>query len=228
MKELKRNCIFISNWGSGIIVSAVCLLILSSCHHSETENYPSGRLMVEKTMKGKKLDGLLTSWYENGKIKQKADYRNDRLDGKLINWYGNGELQLEEDYRDGVKNGVSKSWDQEGNLIEEKHYKNDTLEGSYKMWFSSGMLKVEGNYHVGMFHGKWNYYSEEGIKVGIGDFVGGTGILNGFDLLGKKIHTVHYSKNKKEGEEIEYNPDGSMKETRVFEQDKIVRTIKGK
>ena len=205
----------------------ITLVLLAGCHHTEREFYPSGKPMIEKTCKGKKLDGAMVMWYASGTIKQKAMYRNDKLEGLLECWYANGSKELEEMYGIGMRNGRSRNWDEQGNLLEEKYYRNDTLNGSYKMWFSTGILKIDGYYNSGLYHGKWQYFSEVAMKVGEGIFVNGTGVLIGYDAMGHKNHEVNYLKNKKQGNEIEYDPNGRVKETKVFEQDRIVRVIKG-
>jgi uncharacterized protein len=226
---IERKCTFILTCRTKAYFSFfLVLLFCAACHHTETELYPSGKLMVKKTLKGKKLDGELNIWYESGFIKQKADYRNDQLEGLLQCWYANGNVEIQEEYTHGKRNGRSRHWDDEGNLLEEKHFKDDVLDGSYKLWFGSGIQKIDGVYHGGLFHGKWKYYSEYGIVVGEGDFVNGTGVLLGYDAKGNRNHEIHYVNNKKQGDEIEYNQDGTIRETRIFNQDKIVRVIKGK
>lgn len=225
---MKRNCIFIESGRAGYWIPVLFILLLcSACHHTEREFYPSGKLMMEKTTKGKQLDGVLTIWYESGIVKQKATYKNDLLDGKLESWYANGNKEQEESYSSGIKNGKSLLYDESGNLIEEKNFEKGVQNGSYKMWYPSGILKIEGTYRNGFFNGRWQYFSNIGSKVGEGNFADGTGTLVGYDSKGNKNHEVSYSRGKKQGNEIEYNADGSIKETKIFEQDRIVKVIKG-
>jgi antitoxin component YwqK of YwqJK toxin-antitoxin module len=225
---MKRNSIFMNSAKEKFLLPFLILLLaVVACHQTVREYYPSGKLMIEKTIKSKKLDGTYKMWYESGSIKQIAVYHKDKLDGLLECWYANGRKELEEMYANGLKNGKACYWDEQGNLLEEKFFRNDSLDGSYKMWFYTGVLKIEGSYHSGLFDGKWLYYNNFGSKVGEGYFTKGAGTLTGFDGAGHKIHEVSYSKNKKHGNEIEYNLDGSIKETKVYFQDKIVKVIKG-
>jgi antitoxin component YwqK of YwqJK toxin-antitoxin module len=225
---MKRNCTFIRRVEGTIylLIFFICFLAVG-CHHTEQEKYPSGKIMIEKSMKGKKLDGGLKMWYESGSVKQKAIYKSDKLYGLLECWYVSGTKESEEMYVNGLKNGKSRSWDEEGNLLEEKNYVNDTLNGEYKNWYTTGIMKIEGTYRVGLYHGKWQYFNQIGVKVGEGNFVDGNGILVGYDDNGKKNHEVNYVKNKRQGKEIEFNSDGSIRETKEYSQDKIVKVIKG-
>jgi uncharacterized protein len=225
---MKRICIFIKSVKGAVFLLIVFICFLAvACHHTEQEKYPSGKIMIEKSLRGKKLDGGLTMWYESGSVKQKANYKNDKLEGSLICWYASGNKESEVKYADGLKNGKSLSWDEEGNLLEEKNYVNDTLNGEYRIWYPTGILKIEGTYRAALYHGKWQYYNQMGVKGGEGNFTDGTGMLIGFDDYGKKNHEVNYVKNKRQGNEIEFNSDGSVKETKIFDQDKIIKITKG-
>jgi len=225
---LKRNCIFINSVRRAVYLSILFIFFFcAACHHKEVEKYASGKLMIEKTLKGKSLDGPFTMWYESGSVKQKANYKNDKLEGLLESWFASGNKESEEMYDAGLRNGKSRSWDEEGNLLEEKNFHSDSLNGEYKMWYSTGILKISGTYRAAFYHGKWEYFNDIGVKVGEGNFSDGTGILIGYDGNGRKNHEVNYVKNKRQGKEIEYNADGSIKVTKVFEQDKIVKVIAG-
>jgi antitoxin component YwqK of YwqJK toxin-antitoxin module len=226
--KMKRNSIFMNSGKVKYLFPFLILFIaITACHQTVRENYPSGKLMIEKTIKSQKLDGIYKMWYESGSVKQIALYHNDKMDGLLECWYANGTKELEEMYANGLKNGKARYWDEQGNLLEEKFFRNDSLDGLYKMWYYTGVLKIEGSYHSGLYNGKWLYYNDFGSKVGEGNFIDGAGTLTGFDGSGHKIHEVSYMKNKKQGNEIEYNLDGSIKETKVYNQDKIVKVIKG-
>jgi len=206
---------------------AIAAFSFSSCRKTVKESYRSGKPMSEKQFIGKKLDGKFTLWYESGSIQQQALYRKDKLEGCMTRFYANGNKELEENFSNGLKNGKSLSWDQDGNLLEERNYTNDTLSGPYRMYYSSGVPKIEGHYSTGLYEGKWLYYSETGSKVGEGVFSKGSGILIGYDAQGHKIREVNYLKNRKNGKEIRFNPDGSIAETLYYESDKLLKALKG-
>ena len=210
---------------SAFILLVLTLILCTSCHRTEKTYYRPGVPKVEMTYSGKKLDGIYRMWYQTGALKQQAFYKNDKLEGKLESWYPNGNRELQEEYANGVRNGKSVSWDEFGNKKEEKNYRNDTLDGKYQLWYESGIQKIDGNYKKGMFDGKWQYYSQFGTLVGEGIFQKGCGVLVGYGATGHKIHEVHYIGNKREGDEIEYNADGSIKNKTVYKQDRIIEVL---
>jgi antitoxin component YwqK of YwqJK toxin-antitoxin module len=150
-------------------------------------------------------------------------YRNDQLDGTMTRWYVSGVKETEENYRHGQKSGKSCTWDENGNLIEERNYLKDTLDGDYRLYYPTGIVNIEGKYRNGLYHGKWQYFAATGAKVGEGNFVDGTGLLVGLDNRGRKNHEVHYERNRKNGVEAEYNSDGSVKWSRMYMNDKLIR-----
>ena len=226
-KRMKKNFYpIIKNKIFLVVILVSATLLCSSCRKTVKEYYASGKLMAEKQFTGKKLDGKFTLWYESGNLQQQASYRKDKLDGKMTRFYANGNKELEESFTNGFKNGHSLSWDEEGNLIEERTYVNDTLNGHYRMNYASGIPKIEGYYASGLYEGKWQYFSETGNKVGEGNFTKGSGVLTGYDSAGHKNREVNYTGNKKNGKEIRFNPDGSIAETLVYKEDKLVKAFK--
>lgn len=208
------------------LIFLVFAVLISACSRTDKSYFPSGKIMEERSYKGKKLNGPYRSWYENGTMKQEAEYRNDKLNGKMRRWSVNGVLEAEEYYKDGLRQGKCTSWDELGNLLEEKTYLNDTLNGEYHYFYNTGVPKIEGTYSMGLYHGKWNYYSETGLLVGSGDFREGTGLLLGLDPMGRKTHEIHYFKNMKDGEEVSYGADGSILEKTIYSKDKVVSSVK--
>ncbi len=221
-----KKHLLISRFVSFILL-AIVISTLMSCRKTVKEYYPSGKLMAEKNYCGQKLDGKFTYWFESGVIQQQALYRKDKLDGTMTRLYGNGNKERQENYVNGLKYGKAVSWDTEGNITEERNYKNDTLDGPYTFWYPTGIPKVEGHYKSGLYHGKWQYFSEIGIKVGEGNFNKGTGVLFSYDHLGHKTSEVNLEGNKKHGKEIRFNPDGSIRETMIYDHDKLVKVLKG-
>jgi len=203
----------------------IVIVMFSSCRRVVEEQYPSGKKMTRKEYRGGKLDGIFRMWYEGGGLQQEAIYRNDKLEGRMLRFFGNGGKELEEYYVNGMRNGTSSLWDNMGNLLEVKSFRNDTLHGPFKAFFTSGMLNIEGSYESGFYQGHWSYYSENGIKVGEADFDRGSGLLKGYDMMGRKIREVEYRNNLKHGYETEYNTSGSVIGKILYENDKIVRII---
>jgi antitoxin component YwqK of YwqJK toxin-antitoxin module len=195
---------------------------LYACHKVEREYHQNGKLRSERKMLGSKMDGPFRIWYESGVMQQEAFYRNDILNGKMIRWYANGNKESEENYVEGLKNGTFRTWDEYGNLVEEKNFLNDTLHGKYRLYYSSGISRIEGAYSHGLYEGKWEYFSATGLKVGEGNYQKGTGVLSGYNSLGKKIHEVIYVNNQKNGNEVEFNPDGTPKSIKIFRNDSLI------
>ena len=103
----------------GRVLVLCVLILLTGCHHTEKELYPSGRLMSEKTLKGKKLDGAYKTWYENGVMESQREINANKKHGLSFAWFKDGSLMLSEEYENdlllkgsyfkkGDKNPVSK------------------------------------------------------------------------------------------------------------------------
>ncbi|MCX6305148.1 MAG: toxin-antitoxin system YwqK family antitoxin [Bacteroidetes bacterium] len=209
-----------------IVVLVVAALLLASCSRTKTEYWPNGNKKSEIHTDGDKYEGAASYWYDDGTLQNSCNYRNNLVDGVLRSYYPSGRIQAEQYFTGGKLNGTVKSWDKEGNLQSEAHYRNDVIHGRYAEYYENKALKLEGNYLDGDHEGLWLYYDPSGMIVGEGNFTRGTGVQKSFYENGTTKQLTHYTKNKKDGEEVFFKPDGSPDVVNVFVLGKLVNKIK--
>lgn len=100
------------------------------------------------------------------------------------------------------------------------------LDGPYTEWYDNGQLWVEGFYQQGQRQGVWKYYSFDDKVV---EYSGSyhadqrEGAWHYFDTLGRVKTVQSYRNGKRDGEYKIFNTeDGSVKELRVYENDKLI------
>ena len=201
---------------------------LSSCSDSKDKNvvrtyWENGNLKSELRYKDDKLNGECFWYYYNGKPEMKTTYLMDELNGETVRWYENGNIQSRYYVVNDQYEGVFESYNVYGALVKREHYKKGVLHGSLTQWYDSGKVFLEGGYNEGMFHGKWMMYYEDGAVGSVSDFDNGSGVQKGFAADGETlIALINYRDNVKDGEEIRYNTDGSVKEVLIWNEGEFV------
>ncbi len=69
------------------------------------------------------------------------------------------------------------------------------------IFFKNGTLKMEGEYRNNKRTGLWKRYNEKGILIA----------------------EIEFKNGKREGKSIFYNNDGSLIETKLYQQDKVIK-----
>lgn len=186
--------------------------------------FPNGNLLQLSNYTLGILNGKSTSWHENGQIAIASFYNNGDLDstyksfdseGLLVvekeyvnkeliteKHYQFGKLYLEKTENDGYTD--YKEYSSEGVLIK-SYTKNGSVKwGEYKEYYNSGNLFISAEYVNGELNGeyiKWHDWTQFDSIAG----------------FGRKIKHYNYLNGGKYGSCIDYNPDGYLKEARIYD-----------
>ena len=204
--------------------------LLSSCKDDKkpvVSYWPDGKVKSELFYTDGKLDGLCKWYYSNGNPSMEATYSNNVLNGPSTRWYENGNLEEKSYYIDNKYDGVVEEYNVFGTLVKMSTYKNGVLNGLFYQWYDNGKAFVEGEYLDDMMHGTWIMYYQDGSIGSSAVYDKGTGIQKGYSegsLYQNAL--IHYKNNVKDGEEIHYNMDGSVKEILLWEDGEFVGTVK--
>lgn len=133
------------------------------------------------------------------------------------------QLFFSGNYLKGVPHGLFEWYYTSGKIMAKCNYINGQLNGKCQGWYEeNGQLKFEENYQLGRIFGVQRYFSKDGVSLGGGDLINGTGKL------------VLYYRPKKVAVEAFYNLDLSDSLSRIYfekgllnvDNDFIARSIK--
>ena len=234
------------------VLSILILTLLGCRTKVKEEFYPDGKLKSSIEYKGKKKDGEARMYYPNGQLQSLVRYKRDKEDGLAEYYGKDGVLTMDVEMKDGKKNGRMRTYfhtgeremecyykddklegtqtyyDKLNHKISEMHYKNNVAEGAYTAWYSKAetlnglnALRETGSYKNGLWDGEWVKYDENEWPVGRGIFQQGTGTMNHLKN-GEVFKVTPYVKQKKEGDEIEYDSQGNVIKTITYHNDRIV------
>lgn len=208
---------------SNIILVTAAAMLLAACTHTETTQYPSGRVQSVIQYKGKKEHGRTTYFYRMpNTVEMEIDMKNGKRNGEFRRYYENGLLDTYCVYVNDSIEGVETIYMPNGNKSQEYTYVHGRKNGPHKVYHDNGSVLTEGGFKDDLFDGAWTYYDERGVIVGEGTFHSGTGEITFYDKNGHPNRTTHYKNNKKEGTETYYLPSGEIYRTITFKEDRIV------
>lgn len=147
--------------------------------------------------------------------------RNNFKQGKWVYFYDDGTVKLEGNYRDDMKNGYFKQYDREGNLVTVEKYIDDVLQENVAElvelevrtdYYPNGKIKTVASYKDGIPEGIRREYTEDGSILMAYVFSDGK-------ILGQGIMN---ERGIREGEWIEYYPDGQQKAAGEYNSGKRV------
>lgn len=234
------------------LLSILILTLIACRAKTKEEFYPNGAMKSSIEYKGKKKNGEAREYYPNGHLRSLVRYKNDKEEGLAEYFNQEGVITMDIEMKEGKKNGRMRTYfitggremecyyendklegtqsyyDKLNKKVSEMHYKNDVAEGAYTAWYSKAetinglnALRCTGSYKNGMMDGEWNYYDENEMPVGHAVFQQGTGKMTTYQN-GEVVKVTNYVKNKKEGEEIEYDGHGNVVKTTTYHNDRIV------
>jgi antitoxin component YwqK of YwqJK toxin-antitoxin module len=131
--------------------------------------------------------------------------------GRYYRFHDNGSVSQVTTYKIGRKHGQFKSFHENGTLRSEVVYSSNSRQGQYKQYYPDGSL-FETSFYVDN--------NREGICVNYYDGEG--------DSTGPMHLKTEYVKNKKHGEQKEYNRQGALIKTRFFSDNREVKKEKKK
>jgi antitoxin component YwqK of YwqJK toxin-antitoxin module len=141
----------------------------SNMKHGTYKEYGSeGNLLVERSYKKNKMDGVEKRYFENGKVDGEFTYKNGLHEGPFVYYYEeNGNTKQKGTYVAGKMEGMLNTYYSGGQLKEEVMHVAGFTQGVFKEYNENGSLKAEGEYtsksdQENLEHGLLKEYSEEG------------------------------------------------------------------
>jgi antitoxin component YwqK of YwqJK toxin-antitoxin module len=114
-----------------------------------------------------------------------ASFINGKKSGPM-KLYGSGsgegiqsfQLVFSGNYLNGIPHGLFEWFYSTGKIMARCNYINGKLNGKCQGWYEEhGQLKFEENYQLGRLFGVLRYFSQDGVSLGGGDLINGTGKL---------------------------------------------------
>lgn len=205
-----------------ILITAIALTA-ASCTHTETTNYPDGRIQSVIQYKGKKEHGKTVYYYRNPNIvEMEVEMRNGKRNGEFRRYYKNGALDTHCYYVNDSIEGVEVMYTANGCKSQEYTYVHGKKNGPHKAYHLDGNLKIEGGFKDDLFDGEWHYYDERGVPAGDGEFHNGDGEVTFYDPNGRPLRTTQYKHNLKNGPESYFTPSGEVWREITFKDDRII------
>jgi len=176
-------------------------------------------------------------------------YAGDKKEGVAKIFFPDGKIKQTIPYSDGKKDGLSREYDREGKIITLLEYNNDFLisrerinftdasgmkQGEWIDFYPGGSIKAERSYRDDQLHGYYKEYDERGkLLVTLlydNGKVTGTDldnsseidIQNRYDEAGRLVYSGPYKENVPVGIHREYNPDGSIKNARIYNDNGVL------
>jgi len=201
------------------------LFLLVACSGVKTEKWPNGYIKSEISMHGKERNGPAKYWYEDGTIQMECTYKKNKLEGILTRYLPTGYKEELQTYKNDTLNGQNLQWDRLGDLVVEAYYAKGKLHGHYRELYPNKQTKTEGLYVNGDIDGQWLYFDESGQVVGMGNFIRGNGIQKSYYPENGQLKIMTpYKNNFKEGEEIEYSPEGKKMKINIYSKGDLIET----
>ncbi len=153
------------------------------------------------------ISGIVQVIDTNKKKVFEASFISGKKSGNLKLWLSNGQLIFSGNYLKGLPHGSFEWYYSNGKIKAKCNYIEGDLNGKCQGWYEEhDQLKYEENYKLGALFGVQRYFSEDGVSLGGGDLINGTGKLvlyyennivaieNSFSK-GKLNHYIEYSRN---------------------------------
>lgn len=204
------------------ILLIISILAFSSCTKVEKTYHPNGALKSEISYCWNKEHGITRYYHNNGRKELEVTMKHGKREGKLMRWYNGGQIESISYYKNDSLNGVQTNFDRMGRKMTAITYKNGKKHGSYTSWHDGEIVKEQGFFADDLYDGDWEYFDKRGFPVGEAHYERGSGTLTGYDPHGNILRTTSYQNNMKNGEQIDYLPNGEIAKKTIFKDDRIV------
>ena len=197
---------------------------------SETGNYFLG----EK-------HGVWKVFDDNGSLSEEATYNHGDLNGK-VEYFVNGKRSKVENYKNGKQQGIETVYYEDGKTVKKEFsYRNDKPHGTYKFYAPNGKLQFVRYYHNDELLG-YSYNDENGVLKPMIPLQNQSGKIQAYFENGKpsadiqmkhgefigdykkyhdngELHRLdqHNSKGSSNGKDEVYYPNGTLKETSIYD-----------
>ena len=195
----------------------------------EKSYFANGTLADKKIIRNGKKEGLRILYYEKGRLQQEVPYVADEIHGVKKYYYPNGNLAVETIYNHNKREGnriiyLREYQDETKKIHAIVPYKNDRIEGvilKYSRRADHYYLKYKASFSNGIPNGKWETFEEhykplpknaDGREYSIWETY--------------KAREENNTDGKKNGNDIRFWPDGTIKDITVYENNvKIVTEV---
>ena len=188
----------------------------------QREYYPGKRLARSVTYdKLGKVHGVEKSYYPSGKLRAEVVYDHGILHGKKGHYREDGVVLEEGFYKKGKLEGIYQCRDPAG-MLTRISYVNNKKEGAFTIFYPDGKTKaLEATYHKGCLEGELKEYTQEGELISVIPYKHGKkeGMAKGF-IQGVIATSALFTQDLREGEMIQYYPNGQVKKITPFKNDK--------
>ncbi len=214
--------------------------------------YPNGVLKSEITYVNNRPNGYAKIYYKNGKLSEEGIWKGTKWVGEYNYYFENGKKAYEWSFNDkGKRSGVQKYYYESGKLRIEGDWKEGKENGVVKEYYEEGGIKSEKLFASGEFNSSSSKFFAE-KKVTVEDIPDDTNATISKEHITNKNNNTYkaftgngqhklynaYKKVDREGEfrngklingkRYYYNSDGKVVKTVIYENGRIIKTIRPK
>lgn len=191
-------------------------------------------------------------YYDYKKTQIMAQYQVNSV-GEKHGWFKgydrDGVLIYEYNYSNGLWNGINKEYSVYGGrkLAQTETYKDGVLNGPAVYYFDGTLVKEKGSYKDGKMHGEWivmqpfdSYGFSDELKKGskyvkksyfydMGEKTYPDGEMKAYFYPSNKVYSIEYYENGRySGNQVWYNPDGTVKAEQYYTTAEELKVIEEK
>jgi antitoxin component YwqK of YwqJK toxin-antitoxin module len=178
--------------------------------------YPNGNVSSEGIIKEGKPEGFWKSYYVTGVKKSEGKYSNFMLDSIWVFFDQAGDTTDKINYLFGKRNGYSYKYRKDpfsGLYVWSRElYAGDKKEGTGYFYYPDGKIQQTMSYNGGKKEGLSREYDREGNVISLFEY------NNDFLVSRQRINRSD-TRGLKQGEWIEFYPNGSKKSEKTFKDD---------
>jgi len=204
------------------IVSAILTLLLTAQSNEQISDgyqifrYPNGNISGEGFLKDGKPEGYWKSYYVTGVKKSEGRYRNFMLDSIWVFYDQAGDTTDKINYLFGKRNGYyfkyRKSPSDGLYLWSKELYAGDKKEGTGFIYFPDGKIQQTISYNEGKREGLSREFDKDGNVITLLEY------NNDFLVSRERINRTG-SKGLKQGEWVDFYPNGNKKSEKTYKDD---------
>ncbi|HRW85781.1 MAG TPA: hypothetical protein P5180_10145 [Bacteroidales bacterium] len=204
------------------IVSAILTLLLTAQSNEQISDgyqifrYPNGNISGEGILKDGKPEGYWKSYYVTGVKKSEGRYRNFMLDSIWVFYDQAGDTTDKINYLFGKRNGYyfkyRKSPSDGLYLWSKELYAGDKKEGTGFIYFPDGKIQQTISYNEGKREGLSREFDKDGNVITLLEY------NNDFLVSRERINRTG-SKGLKQGEWVDFYPNGNKKSEKTYKDD---------
>ncbi len=176
-------------------------------------------------------DGLWRTYWENGNLHTATEYKNGIKNGMHLEIEKSGSMMLEQEFKNNLPDGLSREYASFGRLKSEDHFKAGVLNGIKRVYYDNGKKQEESNWQNGLKEGTTIWFRNNSDDPTL-SYTYHQNSLEGeatiYHLNGRIKSKGYYLNNKENGKWLEYDEEGNLINTKVYEDGKLMKEIKPK